>query len=219
VACAVTDDPDALASIGVRDSKELSPHAREQLERDLKGRLTAFAVVVIEPADIDRVVAKKGLNGAEARAFAQAVGHAASSVGLGTIDTLEADAADANAPRFAARLRQELTVHAVGLHVKKLVAEHKADARFPSVGAASILAKVERDRRVKRLGDDIGSNVGSGYPHDPNTLAFLREYIRTKGDLPPFARRSWKTARTLLNEASGRNPTLGHFAAGAEFDE
>ena len=45
----------------------------------------------------------------------------------------------------------------------------KADAIYPIVSAASIAAKVSRDRTIEKLGE----GAGSGYPSDPKTKAWL----------------------------------------------
>ncbi|MCD6083220.1 ribonuclease HII, partial [Candidatus Aerophobetes bacterium] len=66
----------------------------------------------------------------------------------------------------------------------------------PVVGAASILAKVERDRRIAQLERRYGS-FGSGYPSDKRTIDFLRECFRRYGDFPPIVRRRWKTVERL----------------------
>ena len=50
----------------------------------------------------------------------------------------------------------------------ELVAEHKADLNHLVVGAASILAKVTRDREIEKIKKKIGQNIGSGYPADPD---------------------------------------------------
>ena len=47
---------------------------------------------------------------------------------------------------------------------RECVAEHKADENHPEVSAASIIAKVTRDRAVEQLSKDIGIDLGSGYP-------------------------------------------------------
>jgi len=48
----------------------------------------------------------------------------------------------------------------------KVVAENSADAKYAIVGAASIIAKTERDRIVEELKRRYG-DFGSGYPSDP----------------------------------------------------
>src|SRR5216110_1755001 len=79
-----------------------------------------------------------------------------------------------------------------------------ADELFPVVSAASILAKVCRDREMRSIEESIGMTIGSGYPSDPDTIAFLEKWIREKGSLPPHTRASWDTARRLLAESKNR---------------
>ena len=97
------------------------------------------------------------------------------------------DAADVNEQRF-------------GDNIKKIVgnvniiSKHRGDSLFPEVSAASIIAKVERDRRIKKIEDEIGK-FGSGYPSDPRTKEFLERYYARHGKLPPHTRKTWKTAK------------------------
>jgi ribonuclease HII len=74
----------------------------------------------------------------------------------------------------------------------KVVAAHKADRDFPIVSAASIVAKVERDRAVEKLRRKLG-DFGSGYPSDPRTRAYFMEALSRGEQLPQSARKSWKT--------------------------
>jgi ribonuclease HII len=112
------------------------------------------------------------------------------------------DAGDVNADRFARR------VAASAPDDLAVTAEHGADERYPIVGAASIVAKVERDAAVAALADEYGE-LGSGYPSDPTTRAFLREYVQRHGDLPDCARASWQTSRDAL--AAAEQGTLDEF--------
>jgi ribonuclease HII len=83
-----------------------------------------------------------------------------------------------------------------------VTAEHGADDAYPVVAAASVVAKVERDRRIAAIADDYPSyEVGSGYPADETTREFLRAFVRDTGDLPDCARASWATAADLLAAA------------------
>ncbi len=84
-------------------------------------------------------------------------------------------------------------------HRCELIVEHKADEKYPIVSAASIIAKVERDREIESLCEEYG-DLGSGYPSDPKTITFLEQWCRDKGKLPPFARRTWKTASRAQNK-------------------
>lgn len=68
---------------------------------------------------------------------------------------------------------------------------HKADELFIEASAASIIAKVIRDRIINSLKLEYG-DFGSGYPSDPKTVRWIKE-IHSKGNPPPkILRRSWK---------------------------
>uniref|UniRef100_A0A0R3RZJ7 Ribonuclease n=1 Tax=Elaeophora elaphi TaxID=1147741 RepID=A0A0R3RZJ7_9BILA len=88
----------------------------------------------------------------------------------------------------------------------RIIVSEKADAKFPIVSAASIVAKVKRDRALRNWvfpeGDvDVPPNgYGSGYPGDPNTKDFLLKAIDHVFGYPNLVRFSWKTAEVLLHE-------------------
>ena len=94
-------------------------------------------------------------------------------------------------PGFRTRLAERLAKLA-----PELTLENKADVRFPVVSAASILAKVRRDARIADLAAAYGE-IGSGYPGDPVTRAFLVRWMKERGTPPPFARKRWATFQRL----------------------
>ncbi len=53
----------------------------------------------------------------------------------------------------------------------EMIVEHKADEEYLPVSAASIIAKVRRDRRIEELKEKHGE-TGSGYPADERTIKF-----------------------------------------------
>ncbi|KEG10017.1 ribonuclease H [Trypanosoma grayi] len=74
-------------------------------------------------------------------------------------------------------------------HLRVTVAK-KAESKFPIVAAASVAAKVERDRHVAQLGID----AGSGYPSDPKVMSWVRSHVHRFFVLPrehDFVRLSW----------------------------
>ncbi|OCT90463.1 hypothetical protein XELAEV_18019079mg [Xenopus laevis] len=80
----------------------------------------------------------------------------------------------------------------------------KADSLFPVVSAASICAKVARDRVVKdwKFVEDLGeldADYGSGYPNDPKTKEWLSRHLDPVFGYPQFVRFSWSTAQTILD--------------------
>jgi ribonuclease HII len=87
--------------------------------------------------------------------------------------------------------------------VSKYEAEHKADENHPIVAAASICAKVVRDRRIDEIKEIIG-DFGSGYPSDEKTREFLRKNAKNPQAMK-FIRKKWKTLQTI------RQMRLGSF--------
>ncbi len=87
----------------------------------------------------------------------------------------------------------------------KIVCEHKADYKYLVVGAASILAKVTRDREIEKLRKKYG-NLGSGYPADEITQEFIKKNFEKH---PEIFRKSWKTFQNLKKTKSQKN--LGSF--------
>lgn len=76
--------------------------------------------------------------------------------------------------------------------------ESGADDRYPSVSAASILAKTTRDQALERLESTWGQ-LGSGYPSDPQTQEWLQNRANKAKTWPPFVRTNWKTVKELQN--------------------
>lgn len=190
VAGVAVESDSRLRQLQVRDSKKLSPARREALAPEIEG--VAKSVVLVIPAeDIDVMRAEMSLNEFEAKLFASIIEKLRP-------DTAYVDAVDVDEIDFKKAILRELASPV------EIVSQHNADELFPVVSAASILAKVRRDREVRTIEAAIGRPIGSGYPSDPVTIAFLEGWIREKGTLPPHTRASWDTARRLLSEARGR---------------
>jgi len=85
----------------------------------------------------------------------------------------------------------------------KIRVEKKADSKFPVVSAASICAKVCRDKVISewvfKEDQQIDRNYGSGYPSDPVTKAWLRKNLDKVFGFPSFVRFSWSTAKNILD--------------------
>jgi ribonuclease HII len=108
------------------------------------------------------------------------------------------DACDVNSFRYAEMVKGNLVRQC------EIVSEHHADVKFPVVSAASIIAKVTRDRAIAALAKKYGE-IGSGYPADPVTIRFLETWIAEHGSPPPIARKSWKTISAMLARRSQRS--------------
>lgn len=194
-ACVAAPGTGALPD-GVADSKALAPERREALAAAVRDddRLS----VGVREVPVERIDAPDtDMNGLAARAHAEAVAAAATEGDAGVVD-----AADTDPARFARRVADAtpLSVSVTG--------EHRADENRPLVAAASVVAKVERDRHVESLAAEYGA-VGSGYPSDPTTRDFLAGYVERHGRLPECARSSWATCEDVV--AAAEQSALGEF--------
>jgi ribonuclease HII len=176
-----------LLPAGLNDSKRLTPRRRTQLAEQLRAAEgIQIATVHVTPDEIDDETSN--LNELTAAAHGAAI-KAVATEGMSGC----ADAADTDIERYSRRVED-----AVGF-VVDLDAKHKADETDVFVSAASVIAKVERDTLIDDLRDELGE-VGSGYPSDPTTREFLKEYISKTGTFPPCTRESWKTCDKLRAE-------------------
>lgn len=87
--------------------------------------------------------------------------------------------------------------------------EKKADATYKVVSAASIIAKVTRDRSIIEYIYPEGSAVshldksfGSGYPGDENCVKWIEKAVHPFFGFPNIVRFSWGTCREALSKAS-----------------
>lgn len=173
-----------LSKIGVKDSKLLSPEARENLYKKILSIVDDYYVAKIPPSIIDRSVRKNQLNDLEAVYMAKVIKKLQPN-------SAYVDSCDVNPIRFGTQISKLAKI-------KKIHSSHHADRRFPVVSAASIIAKVNRDRTIKRL--RLNYDVGSGYPSDSKTMDFIRRYVKMHSFAPQFVRKSWKPVKLILNQ-------------------
>ena len=76
----------------------------------------------------------------------------------------------------------------------------KADRDYPVVGAASMFAKTTRDALLEEAATTHGV-LGSGYPSDPKTRAWLLDWAKTGKPWPDFVRTRWQTVQDLAQQA------------------
>jgi len=183
-------DLSKLLSLGVKDSKLLSPRKRRRLAPEIIEIAKGHYIAKLAPVEIDKVVrtGKKlhRLNRLEARAMAEVISALRPDIAY-------VDASDVLPERFKQHIAEELAFKV------QIVSEHEADKTYPVVSAASIIAKVERDRAIASLRKEHG-DLGSGYITDPKTVEFLKKWIRAYGSYPEFVRESWKPAERIKAE-------------------
>lgn len=194
-----------LASIGVRDSKLLTRKKRDFLYDEIASLAEEVKVYKITSSEIDR--AMKGgvsLNGLEALNFARLIDSLSA-----TPKKIFLDSPDVVEDKFGIRIclfsKRTMTVNASsslsnpvvgGTETITLISEHKADSKYPVVSGASIIAKVERDNEIDRIADEVGIDIGSGYPSDAKTIKAIKDNL---GDpkLAGYIRNRWKTMQLI----------------------
>lgn len=179
------DDDRVLRDIGVKDSKMLTPAARDRMFDEISDATTWYTVP-ISAETIDLKMRTQSLNMIELDLFVEAVSNSPS-------DIVYADCPDIDTDRFG-------RVMSAKLDGRKVVSAHKADALYPVVSAASIMAKVTRDRMLDELRKEFDCDIGSGYPSDSVTVAFIEKWINDNGCAPPHTRKSWKPVKQMLSK-------------------
>lgn len=177
-----------LYNMGVKDSKLLSPKNREILYKEIIKQVDSYYIAKIAPVTIDRNVINHRLNYLEAQYMAKVISKLSPDVSL-------VDSCDVNSDRYGQTVTKYIK-NSNGKTQCPVFAFHKADRRFAIVAAASILAKVSRDRSISRLRKTY-HDLGSGYPSDKKTVKFVRSLSGTNGGFPAFVRKSWKTAYAI----------------------
>ena len=203
VICGILVDSDRLhklVEIGAKDSKTLTHKRRLLLKEKIEKITSKIEIRTVSAADIDRLRKRTTLNEIEVAEFAS-IAKALNP------KEIYLDAADVIAERFGSKIGELSGIASKGT---KIVSEHKADAKYPIVSAASIIAKVERDLAIERFHQKYG-DFGSGYPNDPKTIKFVRDLVRNGEKLPSIIRKSWESVRKIVDTESTDQTTLDSF--------
>lgn len=178
-----SEDDAPISATGAIDSKKLSAKKREQILPELE-KIGTAKIIEISPQAIDT----GNLNRLEENAFIEIIKHFQPDIVY-----IDAPTHPSGIPALTKRLEMAL------ISLEKMptfIIEPKADLNYPVVGAASIFAKVYRDKQIDALGD-----VGSGYPSDPKTRNWLKSFIERNEDFPPCVRTRWGTIETLKQQS------------------
>jgi len=178
-----SDDEARVRDAGADDSKRLSHRRRIAVRAALDG-LGYASIREITPAAIDA----GNINSLEEHAFAILIAETKPDTVI-----IDAPCNPRGISAFEDRLSQR--VLQLGGRVPAMIVQPKADATFPICGAASIFAKLHRDEAIAALGP-----VGSGYPSDPVTRAWLQDFIRRGEPFPPCVRTRWGTIENLRQQ-------------------
>ena len=179
-----------LKELGVKDSKKLSAKRREELFPEIE-KLCRLTVIKIPASEINYLMDRHTLNEIEAMKIGE---------GLNITDPLPSivyiDSPDNIPVNFGKRIEKYLK------RKVKLVCENKADDKHLIVGAASIVAKVLRDREIERIKRVVKYDFNSGYTSDPFTIEYLAKHANDE-KLAPFLRTKWKTLANIKQRKLG----------------
>ncbi len=187
IAGVLVENDNELAELGVKDSKLLTPEQREKLYGEIAKMVKDYVVIKIPANAIDEMRKRYSLNVIEAMKMAEIINAIRP-------EKVFVDCPQVNTSKFVALLKSMVNSDV------KIVAENFADAKYPVVAAASIIAKVERDREIEKLKEKFGFDFGVGYPHDEKTIEFLKKFK----EFPECVRKSWITAKEIQKENKQR---------------
>ena len=177
-----------LREIGVKDSKKVSAKKREKLVVEIKELALDYRIFEIQPRVIDKVVFRsiplRRLNYLETMVMAKLIRELKP-------DLVHMDPPDVDNQRCAEQLQSVIK------YKMQVICEPKADQKYVSTGAASIIAKVRRDQRIKEL-RELHGDFNSGYSSDTKTQRFIEEYFSTNKECPDYMRASWSTVQKYM---------------------
>jgi len=189
------DDEKKLKQLGVKDSKDLTPRQREDMFEKIKEIVKAHKIEILLPSDVDAALDTEGTN----------LNWLEADTSIDLINALKPDKALLDCPSnninaYNDYVKEKLKVNC------EVISEHKADEKYPVVSAASILAKVTRDREIFKIQQFVDGELGSGYPADPITKKFLEEnYMK----YPEIFRRTWASYKNVVKAKDQKK--LGEF--------
>ena len=169
-----------LVEIGVKDSKSLDVKMRKKIYNRILNLVDSYEILKIYPKSIDKRVFHHELNVLERESMSEIISRFKPTRAY-------VDSCDVNAYRFGKMLEESTGVD--------IIASHKAEKKFPVVSAASIVAKIHRDKSIQYLSKKY--NFGSGYPVDQKTMEYIYAIRNSHSKMPFFVRKSWQTIRRL----------------------
>jgi ribonuclease HII len=179
--CIEEEKLDLLKSLGVKDSKELTRKQREEIYNEIIKLTDKYKYIIIGPKTIDYYVYRNKLNYLEFENM------------IKIIEEIKPDKVIIDSPMVNTKKVIEYIKNNLKINVE-IIAENKADKNYPVVSAASIIAKVIRDKEIDKIKEKLNLDIGSGYPSDEKTIEVLKkDYDKIKD----YIRESWMTIKRI----------------------
>merc|ERR1711970_694959 len=198
--CKMSSHQAVREDIGCNDSKQLKEIDRERMLKSTeKSKWIGYTGVVLPPAWISSGMLGRRKYNLNLMSHDTAIAMIRRIIDVHKVNVKEVFVDTVGKPEF---YEEKLSREFPRLRIK---VESKADATYPIVGAASIVAKVSRDHLIHKWshledGIDPDLETGSGYPGDPKSKAWLRNHLDPVFGLPSFARLSWGTSQELMKK-------------------
>lgn len=198
----IEDNEKKLIKIGFNDSKQLSEMQREKLFEKIFQNEVGFIVDPLFAETLSTEMLKIDRRNLNTISHDSAIGLIGRVKELGFnlravyVDTV------GKPDKYQKILAEEYP------SIPNIIVSKKADSLFPIVGAASICAKVIRDRLLSEwqfkesLNKKTNRNFGSGYPGDQITKNWLENSMQHVFGFPSLVRYSWSTTTNLLVNAA-----------------
>jgi len=185
-----------LKNLGVKDSKLIVPRQREELYYQIIRTVKKYKIIIVNPKEIDDALESVELNLNWLEAYKAAE----------IINFLKPDKAIVDSPSNNCKAYGDYLMNLLDNKKVELNCMHKADVKHVEVGAASILAKVTRDKEIVKIQEKYG-NCGPGYPSNEVTQKFLAE---NWDKYPEIFRKTWASYKNVKKRKGQKS--LGEFS-------
>lgn len=205
---------DVIAKAGFADSKQLTEPRREQLWVDISSDIGKEKLQI---GYICNMLSAEDISGQMLRRTPHnlnAISHDAAISMIRKVMAAGAKVEEIYVDTVGDPQKYEQKLKVLFPQVRLITVCPKADSLFPIVSAASIVAKVNRDRSVANVSCIMKENnvtlqqkmtsveLGSGYPSDERTKDWLKAVIDPVFLFPSIVRFSWDTVNQI-SEATG----------------
>jgi ribonuclease HII len=189
LACVSIDSKDhkKLKAIGVKDSKEISKEKREEIYKELEKIAKDIVVVKVSACKITSFKIR-GINLDRIEAM-----KVADIISMINADKIYVDSIEQNSKKFEDMIRDFLSKD----KNVELIVKNYLDESIPIVSAASIVAKVERDKDIEEIKKKVNYDFGVGYSHDERTRMFIEKILQTEDKAPSYLRVHWGTVKDI----------------------
>mmetsp|Transcript_4733 Transcript_4733/g.6721 ORF Transcript_4733/g.6721 Transcript_4733/m.6721 type:complete len:380 (-) Transcript_4733:7-1146(-) len=189
---------------GFNDSKQLTEKTRlSLLQQAIDTPDICFVLRVLHASEISRNMLRSDPYNLNAMSHDAAIGMIRAVLDAGVkIDTAYIDTVGMP-DAYRSRLEREFNGHGI-----RFVVEKKADAKYAPCSAASVVAKVSRDKMIENwkwseasFEPDGGIDFGSGYPSDPKCKKWLdQNLLDPVFCFPDLVRFSWGPSKNAMKD-------------------